>query len=334
MLRAIAAALVVLFHAHQAFAIRGARPAFELETYLFAFGAVGVHIFFVISGFIMVVTARFESGFDLAAFLKRRFFRVYPIYWICAAAYVVAHLGFGSPYMLDASQVFGAILLLPYGAAAVIGPAWTLSYEMYFYICFGVAMVFGLNRGLSLLSLLFIIMMAVGLILQPSDPFLHLATSSLLIEFLAGAAIGWLAVHGRLPLRFGLTSVTLSLGLFAAGLLYGYDNIPTAVTWGVPSAFLVFGVVCLELQRGSGALVRRIGFLGDSSYVLYLIHILIIAAALRAIEAWSDVAVVAPIAAAFVLLIISVPTAELMHRALERPLLKVLNPRRQLVPKR
>ncbi|NTZ43960.1 acyltransferase [Altererythrobacter sp. SALINAS58] len=334
MLRAVAASLVVLFHAQQAFATRGADTTFVSETYLFGFGAVGVHIFFVISGFIMVVTARFKSGFHFKAFIKRRFFRVYPIYWICAATYVLMYWVMGSPYALEASQIFGAILLLPYGAPAIIGPAWTLSYEMYFYIWFGMTMVLGLNRGLLVLLIAFILMMSAGLVLQPSDPFVHLATSSLLVEFLAGAALGWLAVQGYLPLRLGAASLTLSFALFGAGLLYGYDRVPTAIVWGIPSALLVAGVVCLELRKGASTMVRWLGLLGDSSYVLYLIHILIIAIGLKAAGNWFEIEAVASLIAAFTLLPVCIITAELLHRGVERPLLRALNPRRKLVPER
>ena len=38
LLRAIAAALVAIFHGHQAFAARVARPWFPQEEYFFAFG--------------------------------------------------------------------------------------------------------------------------------------------------------------------------------------------------------------------------------------------------------------------------------------------------------
>jgi exopolysaccharide production protein ExoZ len=57
LLGSVAAMLVVLFHTPAVFAAQ-ARPAlFAMEGYLFGFGAVGVHIFFVISGFIMVWTS-------------------------------------------------------------------------------------------------------------------------------------------------------------------------------------------------------------------------------------------------------------------------------------
>src|SRR5687767_843929 len=63
LLRAIAAMLVVLFHGQQAFSKHIAQATSPIESYLFGFGAVGVHIFFVISGFIMVFTSRFPRGF-------------------------------------------------------------------------------------------------------------------------------------------------------------------------------------------------------------------------------------------------------------------------------
>lgn len=157
LLRAVAATLVVLFHAQQAFAREVSAPLFGQESYLFAFGAVGVHIFFVISGFIMVLTSR-QPGrpYSASQFFRRRLLRIYPIYWLCALAYVAAHAAIGRPYDVSPDDLVGALLLWPEDAARLIGPAWTLSFEMYFYICFGLAMTLSLTRGLIVLGAAFV----------------------------------------------------------------------------------------------------------------------------------------------------------------------------------
>jgi exopolysaccharide production protein ExoZ len=334
LLRAVAATLVVLFHAQQAFARVAVQTAPSSQSYLFGFGAVGVHIFFVISGFIMVVTTKDDEKYRSKNFLKRRFLRIYPAYWICATLYVAAHFLMGAPYTLTLSQFVAALALWPTNAASIIGPAWTLSYEMFFYLCFAAARSFGLTKGIVLLGLGFGTSIALGLALNPVDPVPHLITNSLLLEFLLGSVVGWFYVHRRLPLRWAWWFLGAAVGLFLGGIAVGYERLPTVVVWGGPSVLLVLAVVCLEVRGGASRATRLAGRLGDSSYVLYLIHILVIALALHFTSAVPAVRRIDPALTAIFLACVAVVIGEALHRSLERPLLLWLNPRRSLVPLR
>lgn len=333
-LRAIAAVLVVLFHAQGAYLRAGSSEAAPGEVYLFGLGAVGVHIFFVISGFIMVAATPFDPKFDVAKFLKRRILRIYPIYWVCVALYFVGHWVLGAPFGVSVPELVGALLLWPEGATAIIGPAWTLSYEMFFYVCFAAAMGVGLTRGFVLLATAFVGLIFAGSLLQPRWIVLHVVTNSLLLEFIAGVAWGWLLKTGRLPVRAGAGCVMLSVLLFVSGAVYGYDRLPSVLAWGGPSALLILGVVCLEVRYGASKPLRAIGRLGDSSYVLYLIHILLITLVVAFAKANPALLSVNAAVAAVLLAPICIAVAELLHRGLERPLLRYLNPRRSLLPPR
>lgn len=328
-LRAIAASLVALFHTQQAFSAKVSQPLFAQENYLFGFGAVGVHIFFVISGFIMVLTTT-ASGqpYSATRFLKRRFLRIYPIYWLCALAYIGIHALLGIPYGLSAGEYVGALTLWPGDAPRIIGPAWTLSSELYFYLSFGLAMMLGFHRGLIVLTATFLLAIAVGAIIPNKGPILLLVTNTLLLEFLAGTGIGWLAKAGRLPSRMGPALTGLAVALFVIGIAFGYERLPTAMGWGVPSAILVLGLITWETHSGANSTVRRFGRLGDSSYVLYLIHILAITVAVQ-FSLWApDIFRLAPPAAAVVVTTMAIVLAEVVHRGLEQPLLALLKPKR------
>jgi exopolysaccharide production protein ExoZ len=280
LLRCVAATLVVLFHAQQSYSANVTAAVLPMEGYLFGFGAVGVHIFFVISGFIMVLTSvRPDKPYEAGKFFKRRLLRIYPIYWLCVVAYIGVHALIGKPYDLSAGETVGALLLWPSSASLVIGPAWTLTYEMFFYICFGFAMMLSLTRGLIVLFLVFGALIAVGQFATLDSYDLVVVTNLLLAEFLAGAAIGWLAHMHLLPLRWGPALTALGIGLFIAGMVADYTRWPSPVVWGVPSTILVLGIVSWESARGASPLVKRMSRLGDSSYVLYLIHILVISVA-------------------------------------------------------
>lgn len=320
-LRIVAASLVALFHAQQAFATQLPHAWSALENHLFGFGIAGVHLFFVISVFIMVLTARWQDGrFDLPDFLRRRFIRIYPTYWLCALAYVAFRMALGSPHPWSASQWLGAIALWPGDSARIIGPAWTLSYELLFYVCFGLAMLAGLRRGLIALAMAFTCAVALGTTLPSKGPLLAIATDPLLLEFVGGAGIGWIAVTGRLPTGWGRTLTGIAVAMFLAGLWTGPDQLPAVILWGVPGAILILGVVTWERDSGASQPVRWIARLGDSSYMLYLIHILLIWEAVALSRLAPDLFALAPSIAAIILVAIGLPLAEALHRSVERPL--------------
>ncbi|MGB7407540.1 MAG: hypothetical protein WA908_03480, partial [Pontixanthobacter sp.] len=229
-------------------------------------------------------------------------------------------------------ETIGALLLLPGDAAALIGPAWTLAFEMYFYLCFGVAMIGGLDRGMLVLFGAFLALIAAGIAFPIANPVWALATNPLLLEFLAGTAIAWLCVKGFLPRRGGIALIVASCAIFAAGLAYGYDRLPTVVVWGVPSTLLVAGLVMAERTHGAHVIVRKLGHFGDSSYALYLIHIIIIAIALFLATRFAGSVAFEPSLIAIPIACIAIAAGEFLHHRIERPLLKYLNPKRPLVP--
>src|SRR5579872_3052735 len=85
-LRALAALLVVFHHARQF-------PGFK-DVIGTGIGVSGVDIFFVISGFVMALTAG-RAGYPASTFLKRRATRIIPLYW--AVTLLVAVLPFAAP---------------------------------------------------------------------------------------------------------------------------------------------------------------------------------------------------------------------------------------------
>lgn len=323
LLRAVAAIMVTFFHAHKYLYKDGFPLSFSAEYYLVGFGRSGVHIFFVISGFIMVMTAHSDHGYSARRFIMRRLRRIYPIYWLSAGlCYATFWFLAPQPLPLGPVDALGALTLWPGEAPNIIGAAWTLSYEVYFYLCFGLAMTLGLNRGLLLLAAFFIGSVAIGVIVRPQGAVLAQMTNALLLEFLAGSAIGWLAVNGRLPERFSPLLVLVSLVLFGAGLAYGYELIPAVVAWAVPSVLLVLGVVGWESRSPAHLAIRQIGKLGNSSYALYLNHEAIIYALCITLPFALSGLPALPVAIAISL--VCVVLGELIHRYIENPLLGML----------
>jgi exopolysaccharide production protein ExoZ len=275
------------------------------------------------------MTSNFEPKFEPGQFLRRRLVRIYPSYWITACLYLGYHTVVGSPYSLSATEAVGALLLIPGTAGQIIGPAWTLAYEMFFYVCFASTMWLGLNRGFIALVTGFVALIALGAIMRPESAFLDVVTNPLLLEFLAGMCIGWLVKTGRLPLSLGTPAMAIGLALFVVGIWFGYKRLPTVVMWGVPSTLLVAGIVAAEIRKGSAAAVRLVGHLGDSSYSLYLFHILILTVLVDAYGALGAFAMPNAILASVAATIVCIACSEGFYRTLEQPVLRSLNGKRR-----
>ena len=72
-------------------------------------------------------------------FLRKRIFRIYPLYWLVLAALMAMYLifpGLGPPSARDPQAVAAAVVLWPVNGVPVMQVAWTLSFEMLFYLVF------------------------------------------------------------------------------------------------------------------------------------------------------------------------------------------------------
>jgi peptidoglycan/LPS O-acetylase OafA/YrhL len=135
--RFFAAWYVVLFHAYPGFVRRYPLPR-AVETFL-SHGYLAVGLFFLLSGFILAYT--YDGNIDGRAsrvrFWEARFARIYPVYLL---SLVMAFAFSGELALGTRAAVVGMVQawnpLNPDMAGAWNYPAWTLSAEAFFYICF------------------------------------------------------------------------------------------------------------------------------------------------------------------------------------------------------
>lgn len=152
-LRAIAALLVVVDHSMSIMISKGSLLGID-SHFAWLFGGIGVKIFFLISGFIMTVTTHgeFSSAGASKRFLYKRFLRVAPLYWIATTAYAARISLQGTPPHF-ASLIFSFLFIPQRNDLGIMQPVyglgWTLNFEMFFYVLFGLALQFNIWKGMS-----------------------------------------------------------------------------------------------------------------------------------------------------------------------------------------
>ena len=278
-LRGLAAVWVVLFHleflaAHYFHASLGIR--------LVDAGHLGVHLFFVLSGFIIYWIHDQDMGNANAirSYFLKRITRIYPLLIALNTIKLVymAVSGYGvRAGKFDLSSILGSFLLLPTTSNFLIDVTWSLAYEMWFYLVFGVLLLLG-RKWLYQLGIGYgLLIVALNL---PGVPRLegmaHFIFNPLILEFMLGCVIavslrrqtGAKALAGFVWLGLGLTGIVI--GLFGR-LDEKLASLPDCVWWGMGFGMLLLG--CLLLERTFDFSRRRSWILlGDASYSIYLAH--------------------------------------------------------------
>lgn len=310
-LRGIAAVAVVLCHtAHHIDATFGA----PLLRRLFEPGHSGVDLFFVLSGFIILLVHHrdIERPQRLGRYAWRRFARVWPLYWV-ALLTTVAKRSLGGEAFPDPGMLAWNMTLLPIGGEPLLGIAWTLKYEALFYLLFGLLLI-DRRWGVAVFGgWLAVVLWTVAAGSAPNA-----VTGAFAVEFFFGMAAAALVRWGTI----GRPAVLSGMGaaLFAAAwiaestqLLDGY-GVAARLAYGLPAAMLVAGVAA-----GRPTVPRPLVTLGSASYAVYLFHLLGIGAVWQVL---SRMSMALPAAAWFGMLALGGVAGGLVaHRLVERPLL-------------
>lgn len=291
-LRFVAAMLVAVMHITQAISIHITGRG---ENVYWGTGAVGVDIFFVISGFVMMLSTanvpfsgprRIDNAW---IFIKRRIQRIVPLYWcytLLKAALIVAVPALAvksviEPWHLAASLAFIPVRA-PWGLVQPVLPVgWTLNFEMLFYVVFAAAIALGAPRVRHCL-LVFLCVFVAARFMPASVPLAFYA-QSIIFEFIIGVAFA------QMLLRWGAGPAGAGALLLAAGTIFtfglGWDPASDRLfPWGVGAATIVLGTIWLERVIDGKRWAKPLAFLGDASYSIYLSHTFVVPACVMALK--------------------------------------------------
>ena len=338
-LRGIAALLVVVFHAHGAVFLKFSTAPSLLNAHegLRTFGVVGVDIFFVVSGFIMFYVYSKDFGTPKASlnFFARRLIRIVPLYWIFTGLMAFLLLvvpGAFATLKFDATHILESFLFLPTTNSAgeyfpVLNVGWTLTYEMYFYALFGLALCSNARVALGLIGAWFVVSAVAGHWLPRDSAELYMLLNDILVEFVLGGAIGLAALKGyRLPLGAAHLVLLGGLTAFAAQIVLGDPGWGRLPVRGLPAACVVAALVSMEMHgtfRPPAWLARA----GDQSYSLYLCHSLAQTAFFKTVvllgaQTWMAADLLIAMA-----VFVSMLAGHFVYITLERPVTRALNRR-------
>ncbi|CAN5151332.1 acyltransferase [soil metagenome] len=323
-LRGFAAAYVVLFHLVPIMEL-GASLAW-LKTFASG-GMAGVHLFFVLSGFVMWHTTHDKAGTAAAGrFVLKRFARIYLSYWpwLLITSFLFLLM---APQVLAGRHFFNETTLFPGGRPFLISVAWTLTYELYFYALFAGLVLVGRHARLLLLGLGLAGVLVFNVAIQPKAfayDFGGFFLSPLIAEFLAGSLLAAAFRAGAFGLASWLSAVggvaIIGVGIWI-GITAGVISSPPlqqVASLGLASCGIVMVVVALE-HRISWP--RWTVLLGDQSYSLYLGHpVLLSVATLSGWFAFAHGRDILILIAGGALLLLMLAITLLYYRALELPL--------------
>jgi peptidoglycan/LPS O-acetylase OafA/YrhL len=254
-------------------------------------GHSGVDLFFVISGFIMMAIARdYASNARTAAgFLYNRWARIYPTYWLWFLISLFIFVVAPNWLRMEPGQIprlVESFFLVPPWSPILVPVAWTLKYELYFYLVFSLIILVPARKRIFALLVWGMYMLAgqTHCYLMPEaqcSKGFSLTIHPLGMEFLFGAFIGWLYMNRELKRpRYILTAgLVLMAGGYALYLFTGLhldDNVWYRVLlFGIPATVLVYGAV--EMERKWAPFVPAwLVTLGNASYTIYLSHFLLL----------------------------------------------------------
>lgn len=283
LLRFIAALIVVLFHYTFRYAIR--ENAFDkIHIFyfphlggIFKYGMLGVDLFFLISGFVVILTA---CNRNATSFVVSRMVRLYPMFWVCVTltAIMTVLLG-GKRYDIFLSQyLFNLTMLSGYfGIKAVDGIYWTLLVELQFYFLIFIIIAtnqirrIGFFLGLWAFATLFISFFGapgvVKFVLFPEWSCYFIAGAMFYLVRLEGVGVYKIFV---IALSYCLSMMRTTGRIAALESLYGV----LFSKYIIMSLITLFFIIFFFISLGKTKLFNQKAFLsyGALTYPLYLIH--------------------------------------------------------------
>lgn len=270
--------MVVAFH----YLYRGQRPGWiashapaALEN-VASYGFLGVNLFFMISGFVVFMSAENST---VRSFAASRAARLYPAFWIAAPLTALIAWKFDSPYFQTDPLTLAANLTMAphwFGFAFVDGAYWSIAVELHFYIAIGIVLAAGWMKRAQWLVLGWLVVSLIYAV-RPIY-FLDLWLNARWAPYFCAGICAYL-IRTRDPSR-------LRIGLFAAAYVLALvdslnpffrretPDMSAQSPWVVGLSVTAFHAIFLAIAFNKWRIraSRLTSWAGRSTYSVYLLH--------------------------------------------------------------
>jgi peptidoglycan/LPS O-acetylase OafA/YrhL len=276
--RGIAALMVVLHHS-----IGSLRYYHKIDypflNYVAFIGKFGVDFFFVLSGFIITYSAfyKYNETHAFVNYVKNRLVRIYIPYFPIGIFMLVFYTLLPSFSNGNrAISVLSSLTLIPYGNQA-LSVAWTLSFELFFYLLFSISF-FSKRVWNCFVFLWFLAIIVFNYSTFSSVSFLQIPLFRILfstynIEFILGFVLALLVVRKmRLNkiLLFSLLILAFTFFFYCTFnhlKLFAFDANLLFAILAFLSIFTATSVSNFKIHKASVIMM-----VGNATYSIYLIH--------------------------------------------------------------
>src|ERR1051326_9012779 len=289
-LRGLAVLLVFFVHLHALFGgyAGGVSGIFRASEFLGYVGNSGVDLFFLLSGY-FIYGALIRRPVPYGQFMQRRIERLYPTFLTVLGIYLVLSAAFPAENKIHGTLIHAAffvlanLFLLPgfFNLTPIITVAWSLSFELFFYLLAPVVIAaIGMRKWRVRYRITFLLLFWIVFALATYS--IH-SNHIRMLSFVSGAVLYEVVKHA--PVRDWLTPVGEWLAIlfvpvaFALNFFIQRTASHPAYEWIVPIIALTAAFFSLTLFACAyqGRLSRLfswapIRYLGNMSYSYYLIH--------------------------------------------------------------
>ncbi|GAB1823314.1 acyltransferase family protein [Herbidospora sp. RD11066] len=285
LLRFIAAFAVMAFHYMAASrSLWDAQPVelFAPVKYLTTLGILGVELFFLISGFVILMSA---WGHSLRRFAVSRFARLYPAYWFTVIALYVLYTYTSTEAFKPNLDTTGYVINLTmlqeaFGVIPAGGVFWSLWVELKFYFLISIIVIMGVNLRRAMAFMWVWLAAAIF-----AEWLQHWLVTEIFMPrqapyFIAGMAFYLIHREGSTVTRWGFVLVSYSCSVYVALErmqsridAVGSKNFPApdpAVIAWITVIYLLMAAVALGWLRW--VRWRALTTVGALTYPLYLVH--------------------------------------------------------------
>ncbi|MBC7280533.1 acyltransferase [Hoeflea sp.] len=280
LLRFSAAMMVTAYH----LLYRGAREGGYLDHSFGAtgdaitLGYLGVNMFFMISGFVIIWSA---SGRDWYAFSVSRLARLYPAHLVAMTiTFLVMAWWAQPPFITDSSQWLANLTMLAplFGESFMDGAYWSIVIELIFYFWVAAGLFSGvLPRHTEIAVTVWMALIVVNNLFVGSRPVELVFLTEYGAYFALGAMVWRMSSLGASPLRLFLAGLALVMTFHAAEIQrldflarLGEGSSPADVALAngfIVAVFVLAATLGRHVRAGPWILA-----LGGISYPLYLLH--------------------------------------------------------------